>query len=183
MAFTTLPALRHLTQTRILCGVPSTMALTVFRLGRKRRGVMPVIFRPTPPFFLARPRRTIVLPATGFLPQIKHIFDIFLCSVFEGAILTQVTGICKKKIFRTAVECAVSSGSQGREIFSHVKISLCKSSRTLPRTFKALLTTSPHHILAAGIEKFYRSLFTYVLTRGKEVGDKVLSRYNRHRNA
>ena len=27
------------------------------------------------------------------------------------------------------------------------------------------------------------SLFTYVLTRGKEVGDKVLSRYNRHRNA
>ena len=51
------------------------------------------------------------------------------------------------KFFDAAIECAVSSGSQGRVIFNHVKIALGKSSRTLPRTFKALLTTSPHHIL------------------------------------
>jgi len=51
-----------------------------------------------------------------------------------------------EKFFAAAVECAVSSGSQGREIFSHVKISLGKISRTLPRNFNALLTTSPHHI-------------------------------------
>ena len=41
----------------------------------------------------------------------------------------------------------------GRAIFSHVKIALGKISRTLPRNFNALLTTSPHHI-STGIEKF-----------------------------
>jgi hypothetical protein len=85
MAFTTLPALRHLTQTRILFGVPSIIALTVFKFGMNLRAVIPVIFWPTPPFFLARPRRTSVRPATGFLPQIKHIFDIFIRSVFVRA--------------------------------------------------------------------------------------------------
>jgi len=48
--------------------------------------------------------------------------------------------------FFDSVECDVSSGSQGRAIFSHVKIALGKISRTLPRNFNALLTTSPHHI-------------------------------------
>jgi len=47
-----------------------------------------------------------------------------------------------------AAECAVSSGSQGRTIFNHVKIVLDKIARTLPVNFNALLTTSPHHIPA-----------------------------------
>jgi len=48
--------------------------------------------------------------------------------------------------FFASAECAVSSGSQVRAIFNHVKIALDKISRTLPRNFNALLTTSPHHI-------------------------------------
>jgi hypothetical protein len=43
------------------------------------------------------------------------------------------------------------SGSQGRAIFNHVKIALRKIARTLPSNFKALLTTSPHHIPAEEI--------------------------------
>ena len=35
-----------------------------------------------------------------------------------------------------------------RTIFSRVKIVLGKISRTLPRNFNALLTTSPHHIFS-----------------------------------
>jgi hypothetical protein len=97
MAFLTLPALRHFTQTRILLGEPSTIARTVFRLGIKRRILTPVIFKPTPPFFLDKPRRLMVLPATGFLPQIRHIFDIFVTPLV-GDMLTQVNLICKKKI-------------------------------------------------------------------------------------
>jgi hypothetical protein len=47
-----------------------------------RRGLMPVIFCPTPPFFFAKPRRVIFRPATGLLPHISQIFDIFYCSIF-----------------------------------------------------------------------------------------------------
>jgi len=69
----------------------------VLRFGRKRRGFTPVIFWPTPPFFLAKPRRLMVLPATGFLPQISHILDIFGYSFFVADILAHVLGRGKKK--------------------------------------------------------------------------------------
>jgi hypothetical protein len=58
------------------------------------------------------------------------------------------------KFFAVAVECAVARDSQGRAIFNHVKIALGKISRTLPRNFNALLTTSPHRI-PARCEKFF----------------------------
>jgi hypothetical protein len=54
------------------------MARTFLRFGKNRLGFTPVIFWPTPPFFLAKPRRFMVLPATGFLPHIAQIFDIFV---------------------------------------------------------------------------------------------------------
>lgn len=55
------------------------MMVRIFcKLGRKKRLDMPVIFLPTPPFFLANPRRLMLLPARGFFPQIAHILDIEL---------------------------------------------------------------------------------------------------------
>ena len=53
--------------------------------------------------------------------------------------------IIPRIFFAAIVGCAASSGSQGRTIFSHVKIVLGKISRTLPRNFNALL----NHIATA----------------------------------
>ena len=58
------------------------------------------------------------------------------------------------KFFATAIEWDVASGTQGRTIFSHVKIVLRKIVRTLPANFKALL----NHIATSHFqqdEKFY----------------------------
>ena len=63
---------------RLIC--PFTFALTVWRFGRNLLIVIPVIFFPTPPFFLARPRRFIVLPATGPFLHIEQVLDIIAIS-------------------------------------------------------------------------------------------------------
>lgn len=74
MAFCILPAFRHFAQTLILAVLPFTSVLTVLRFGRKRLLLMPVMRWPTPPFFFARPRRVMRLPAAGFFSHISHIF-------------------------------------------------------------------------------------------------------------
>ena len=45
-----------LVETLMRCTEPSTIAVTVWMLGRKRRLVLPVILVPTPPRYLALPR-------------------------------------------------------------------------------------------------------------------------------
>src|ERR1043166_1561363 len=55
------------TQTRWLC-----------KFGAKIRGTILVTCRPTPPFFLARPRRWMTLPRTALEPVILQILDIIL---------------------------------------------------------------------------------------------------------
>ena len=47
--------------------------------------------------------------------------------------------MAQEKFLDAAIECAVARGTQGRAIFSHVKIALRKIVRTLPANFKALL--------------------------------------------
>jgi len=63
LTFWTFPALRHLVQTKILFTVPLKETLIFWRLAEKVRFVIPVIFLPTPPFFLALPLREMLLPA------------------------------------------------------------------------------------------------------------------------
>lgn len=66
----------HLAQTRIVLVRPSTTALTFCRLGRNVLRETPVTRLPTPPFFLASPRRLILLPVEGPFPQISQTLDI-----------------------------------------------------------------------------------------------------------
>src|SRR5581483_3163698 len=66
------PLRMALTATRIVLTVPLISTFTRWRFGLNRRLVMPVTFRPTPPRYLALPRRRILLPPTGFLPVIAH---------------------------------------------------------------------------------------------------------------
>src|SRR4051794_25482305 len=66
------PLRMALTATRIVLTSPSTSTFTRCRFGKNRRLVVPVIFRPTPPRYLALPRYRFLLPPTGFLPVIAH---------------------------------------------------------------------------------------------------------------
>jgi len=66
------PVFRHLAQTRIRCGTPLITARIKWRFGLNHRAVTPVIFRPAPPLMRAIPRRLMVRPATGPLPQMAH---------------------------------------------------------------------------------------------------------------
>ena len=63
-------------QTKILFTVPLKETLIFWRLGEKVRFEIPVIFLPTPPFFLALPRREMLLPARVPLPQTAQTRDI-----------------------------------------------------------------------------------------------------------
>src|SRR5262245_48534954 len=64
------------TATRTRTFLPSISMRIFCRFGLKRRLVMPVTLRPTPPRYLALPRRRILLPPTGFLPVIAHCIPI-----------------------------------------------------------------------------------------------------------
>src|SRR5262245_64997707 len=64
------------TATRTRTFLPSISMRIFCRFGLKRRLVMPVTLRPTPPRYLALPRRRILLPPTGFFPVIKHCMPI-----------------------------------------------------------------------------------------------------------
>jgi|SRR6516164_1086209 len=48
----------------------------ILRLGRKRRGVLAVTCRPTPPFFFAIPRRWMTWPLAALVPVMQHCLDI-----------------------------------------------------------------------------------------------------------
>jgi hypothetical protein len=77
MGFCTTPLRKQCTQILILVEPPPGMATWIFWMfGLNLRAVMPVIFFPTPPDFLALPRREIRRPATLRLPQNAHILDI-----------------------------------------------------------------------------------------------------------
>jgi hypothetical protein len=66
----------HAAQTIILTVPPFCITLTLCRLGKKRRLVIPVVCRPMPPCFFAMPRRTTLLPILMFFPQISQSFPI-----------------------------------------------------------------------------------------------------------
>src|SRR5205807_5518814 len=69
----TRPLRMHWTQTRLCWTVPLLSTTLMFcRLGRNTRRLMPVTLRPTPPRYLALPRRAYWLPSTGFFPQMAH---------------------------------------------------------------------------------------------------------------
>src|SRR5262249_40960748 len=72
----TLPLRMHWTQTRWRLTVPLMSIWMFWRLGRKVRRLMPVTLRPTPPRYLALPRRAYLFPKTGFFPQIAHCIPI-----------------------------------------------------------------------------------------------------------
>jgi len=63
-------------QTFTLLGEPLRIIRIVCRFGRNLLFDIPVIFLPTPPLALARPRLAIVFPATGPFPHILHTRDI-----------------------------------------------------------------------------------------------------------
>jgi hypothetical protein len=46
------------------------------RFGAKMRGTIFVMCRPTPPFFLARPRRWMTLPRMAFDPVMLQTLDM-----------------------------------------------------------------------------------------------------------
>src|SRR2546421_12148598 len=48
------------------------------RFGANKRGTILVTCRPTPPFFLAIPRRRMMLPRMGFDPVMVQTFDMVL---------------------------------------------------------------------------------------------------------
>src|SRR5262245_33421587 len=65
-----MPRERYFAATRMRTILPSTTARTFCTLGLKVRFVQDVIFSPTPPFCLARPRLVNWRPAWVFLPLI-----------------------------------------------------------------------------------------------------------------
>ena len=67
---TTAPLLRHCVQTWSVLFVPFAVVIrTRCRFGLNCRRVMPVIFVPTPPRYLALPRVVTWLPSSGPLPR------------------------------------------------------------------------------------------------------------------
>jgi hypothetical protein len=65
-----------LAETLIRRTFPSTIARTFCMLGLNFLLVLPVTLRPTPPKYLALPRRAILLPELVFLPVKKQTLDI-----------------------------------------------------------------------------------------------------------
>src|SRR5689334_11421905 len=59
-------------ETLIRAGLPSTRAVTSWRFGRNVRVVIPVGFRPKPPFWIAWPCQVRFLPNLVFLPVNWH---------------------------------------------------------------------------------------------------------------
>ena len=57
---------------------PPTRARSFCKLGLKVRFVTAVVCRPMPPFFLAKPWRTIRAPTEAPFPQIWHDVDMIL---------------------------------------------------------------------------------------------------------
>jgi hypothetical protein len=71
------PLRMHCVQTRMVFTSPLGIeALITCRLGKNRRRVMPVIFVPTPPKYLALPRVSTMLPTEGVLPQLSQALDM-----------------------------------------------------------------------------------------------------------
>jgi len=68
------PCLMQAVQTRARVTRPSTIILTRWRFGKNRRRFTRVVRRPTPPLFLARPRREYVRPTTTPFPQLTQTF-------------------------------------------------------------------------------------------------------------
>lgn len=67
----------HWVQTRIVLISPlGREALMTCKFGKNRRRVMPVIFVPTPPRYLAFPRVSIMLPICGDFPQVSQALDM-----------------------------------------------------------------------------------------------------------
>jgi hypothetical protein len=67
----------HWVQTRIVLISPlGRDALMTCKFGKNRRRVMPVIFVPTPPRYLAFPRVSIMLPICGDFPQVSQALDM-----------------------------------------------------------------------------------------------------------
>src|SRR6059058_49669 len=69
---------RALTRTRTNFFSSGTQIRCSCRFGTNMRGTFLVTCRPTPPFFLAIPRRRMVLPLVGFDPVIAQILDMVL---------------------------------------------------------------------------------------------------------
>src|SRR5436190_5558407 len=72
VALMILPPLRQRVHSFTRVGTPSTSARTFWMLGLNLRIVRPVQRRPTPPFFLGRPRRATMLPPSVRLLQIEQ---------------------------------------------------------------------------------------------------------------
>lgn len=88
------PLRMHWVQTRMrLISPDGVETLTLFRLGRNFRLVIPVTLVPTPPKYLATPRISICCPDMGFLPQTSHsraisrTFQTVFLSVFTPILL------------------------------------------------------------------------------------------------
>jgi hypothetical protein len=81
--FWTRPIRIALAETLILQTVPLTTARTFWMFGLNLLLVMPVIFLPTPPRYLALPRLTMLLPKLVFFPVKKQTLDISLTPILH----------------------------------------------------------------------------------------------------
>lgn len=89
------PAWIQLVQTRDLWVVPLIFILILWRLGRKRRRVLPTILEPAPPLRLIIPRLLYLLPGIEPFPQILHTFMFCSLSRFESGSILENIGLSR----------------------------------------------------------------------------------------
>ena len=75
-ALLTLPSLMQAVHTSRRRTPPPSITRIRWRFGMNRREVIPVVWRPMPPFFFGNPRRTMVRPERPPLPQISQTLAI-----------------------------------------------------------------------------------------------------------
>jgi hypothetical protein len=73
-----------LAETLILQALPLTTTRIFWRFGLNFLLVTPVIFLPTPPRYLALPRRAMLLPLTVRLPVKKHTLGIIFTPSYKS---------------------------------------------------------------------------------------------------
>lgn len=87
-----------LAETLIRQTLPSITARTFWMFGLNLRLDIPVTLRPTPPRYLALPRRAMLLPDTVFLPVNAHTLDILnSCSSQNKRFKTYILCLFKEK--------------------------------------------------------------------------------------
>lgn len=135
-----------------------------------------MIFWPTPPFALASPRRTIVLPATGFLPQEKHTFDMINSSDLSGHNVNTGTGRMQENIsgLDTPVRYFKGVGPRKAEALSKLGIKTALDLLYyLPSRYEDRSRLTPIKDLKAGLPQAVRGQVVTTSTRATRAGASI----------